>query len=406
MNRSLTVLICIPLIVGLASRAAAQTTISQSAWREGQPRACLKNGDALLGWFKDRAKHLGPEGKMRLLIIGDSLSDGGSWAQYFRRGLQAVYGDGGPGNIWPTQPGSAPGQGWAPEWLFSAADFTRYIGPKGVWRDGWSWRGDIWPYLGLNGGFLATDSPEAEYFVEATGSRFTVVHSSGTFTTFDGQPVENRTSGFTATCDDQSKVVPPSAPGEVLDIGLTRFQAPEGPHLLHIHSVNGGTLYFHGLLVEKAAPGIVVYNLSRGGYAPHNFIWRQPGWEKVLTEINPDLTIIFLSKPESGASAGPSDPRQNVESEMLVTRITNAVPQTKLLFVINWAPRDGASEFDAQAVKSRIAWYESRRFPYLNLEEGLDSVAMKELGWFSDGIHVTPAGGQGIGEAVTKLFLP
>jgi hypothetical protein len=42
----------------------------------------------------------------------------------------------------------------------------------------------------------------------------------------------------------------------------------------------------------------------------------------------------------------------------------------------------------------------------LNLEEGLDSTAMKELGWFSDGIHLTPTGGKAIGEAVTKLFLP
>ena len=275
-----------------------------------------------------------------------------------------------------------------------------------MWRDGWSWRGDIWPYLGLNGGFLATDSPDAEYFVAAIGSRFTVVHSSGAFTTFAGQPIENRAAGFTATFDDQAKVVPPASPGEPLDIGLTRFEAPTGPHRLRIHSVNGGTLYFHGLLVEKAAPGIVVYNLSRGGYAPHNFIWRQPGWEKVLAEMNPDLTIIFLSKPESGASGSPSDARPNVESEMLVARITHALPQTRLLFVINWAPRDGASEFDAQSVRSRIAWYESHRYPYLNLEEGLDSAAMKELGWFSDGIHITQAGGQAIGEAITKLFLP
>jgi len=406
MNRFFTTLICTAFIAGAPARAAAQAPETRSPWREGQPRACLKNGDALLGWFKDRAKNLGSDGKLRVLIIGDSLSDGGTWAQYFRRGLQTAYGDGGPGNIWSTQPGTAPGQGSAPEWLFSSADFTRYKGPKGVWRDGWSWRGDIWPYLGLNGGFLATDSPEAEYFVEAKGSRFTVMHSSGTFTTFDGQPIENRAAGFTATFDGQSKVVPPAAPGEALDIGLTHFEVSDGPHRLQIHSVNGGTLYFHGVLVEKAAPGIVVYNLSRGGYAPHNFIWRQPGWEKILTEMKPDLTIIFLSKPESGASAGPSDPRPNVESEMLVARITRALPQTRFLFVINWAPRDGISEFDAQAVKSRVEWYESHRYPYLNLEEGLDAATMNKMGWFSDGIHVTAAGGQGIGEAVTKLFLP
>jgi hypothetical protein len=71
-------------------------------------------------------------------------------------------------------------------------------------------------------------SPDAEYFVNAIGSRFTVVHSSGKFTTFDVQPVENGAAGFIATIDGQSKVAPPSAPGEALDIGLTRFEAPDG----------------------------------------------------------------------------------------------------------------------------------------------------------------------------------
>jgi hypothetical protein len=404
MKRFLSLLVTAALIAGFTARAAEPS--SRSPWRAGGPRSCLKNGDALLAWFKKRAQQLGPEGKLRVLILGDSLSDGGTWAQYFRRELQRAYGDGGPGNIWSTQPGNAPGQGSAPEWLFSPATFTRHIGPKGVWRDGWSWRGDIWPYLGLNGGFLATDSPEAEYFVETTGSRFTVLHSSGTFTTFNGEPIENRAAGFTATLDDQEKVVPPAAPGEALDIGLTRFEVPDGPHRLRIHSINGGTLYFHGVLVEKAAPGVVVYNLSRGGYAPCNFVWRQPGWEKLLANIGADLTIIFLSKPESGASAGPSDPRLNIESEMLAARITKALPQTRLLFMINWAPRDGQSDFDAQMIKHRISWYEEHHYPYLNLEEGLDSAAMKQLGWYSDGIHLTQAAGQAIGETVARLFLP
>jgi hypothetical protein len=145
-NCFLAILIGATVLSGAASGAAGQTAPEESAWRSGQPSACLKNGDKLLGWFKDRAQSLAPKDKPRILIIGDSLSDGGTWAQYFRRGLQGAYGDGGPGNIWPTQPGNAPGQGTAPEWLFSSADFTRYKGSKGVWRDGWSWRGDFWPY--------------------------------------------------------------------------------------------------------------------------------------------------------------------------------------------------------------------------------------------------------------------
>jgi hypothetical protein len=91
---------------------------------------------------------------------------------------------------------------------------------------------------------------------------------------------------------------------------------------------------------------------------------------------------------------------------MLVARVTKAVPTTKLLFMVNWAPRDGQSAFDAEAIKSRIAWYESRQYSFFNLEEGLDSAAMKDLGWFQDGIHLTLAAGRSIGEALAKLFLP
>ena len=46
--------------------------------------------------------------------------------------------------------------------------------------------------------------------------------------------------------------------------------------------------------------------------------------------FNPDLTIVFLSKPESGGSASPSDTRRNPESEMLAARVTRAIPRTKL----------------------------------------------------------------------------
>ena len=412
MNRLVCSSLLLAVLGGAATRCSAQNTVpeaaaAKTAWRTGYPQAGLKHGEALVAWFKTRARSLGPEGKLRILIIGDSLSDGGyHWSHYFRRDLQTAYGNGGPGNIWATHAGSAAGQGFAPEWLFTPDDFTSRKGAKGIWRSGWGGRGDVWPYLGWNGTFLATDSPAAQYFLEAQGSRFTVVYSSGTFTTFDGQPVENRAAGFTVSFDGQANVVPPAVAGEPLDIGLARFQAAEGRHRVQLGAVGGGTLYFHGVMVEKASPGVVVYNISRGGYWAHDYIWRQPGWDKLLTEIRPDLTIFFLSKPESGGSAGPSDPRKNPESEMLLARVMRAVPHTKPLFMINWGPRGGQSPPDAQTVKDRIAWYEAHRYPYLNFQEGLDSGAMNRLGWFKDNIHLAQPGGQAIGEAVAKLFTP
>ncbi len=138
----------------------------------------------------------------------------------------------------------------------------------------------------------------------------------------------------------------------------------------------------------------------------HNYIWRQPGWEKILAEMKPDLTIIFLTKPESGCSTPLSDTRPNPEYELLVKRVLGAVPNTRLLFFKCWDPRDGISRADAQTWKDRTAWFEANHYPYLDLQNGLNAKAMKDLGWFQDNIHLAPSGGEGIGKAIARLFLP
>ncbi|MBC8876813.1 MAG: hypothetical protein H8E44_45880 [Planctomycetes bacterium] len=49
------------VIAGIVAAAAAE---SETAWRPGQPEACLKNGDELRTWFKKRAKNLGRDDKL------------------------------------------------------------------------------------------------------------------------------------------------------------------------------------------------------------------------------------------------------------------------------------------------------------------------------------------------------
>ena len=384
-----------------ASRArATEPQVPSTAWNDGYPALGLKAADALMVKFKERAKHLGGDDKLRILIIGDSLSDGHyHWSHHFRKNLQASYGNGGPGNLWATWRGNA-----RAGWLFGDADFSQEA--NGAWRSGWGGRGDVWPYLGWNGEFLATESPQAAYRLDAAGNRFTVATSSGTFETFDGRKISNRTAGFTVRFDDQIKKVEPARPGDPLDIELTRFDARDGRHTLQIDEVNDGTLYFHGVLVENSAPGVVVYNISRGGYWAYNFLWRQPGWEKVLAAMDPDLTIMFLTKPESGGSGGLDGPSKTVEHEALRARVAQAVPRSDLLIVIGWAPRDGQSPNDARSMADRIKWCVANRLPYLNLYEGLDPGKMKELGWFADNIHLAPLGGKAIGDGISRLFTP
>jgi hypothetical protein len=378
-----------------------------TAWNAGYPAQGLKNADALISSFKSQAKNLGGDGKLRMLIIGDSLSDGGyHWSHHFRKNLQAVYGNGGPGNIWAVHAGAVPGQGFAPEWLWTPDDFTSWKGPQGRWRNGWGGRGDIWPYLGWNGTFLATDDPQAAYELHARGSRFTLVYSTGTFSSFDGRPVANRSGGFTVSFDGQKQTIAPAADGAPLDIGLLKFSAADGKHVLRIEGIHDGALWFHGVIVENSAPGVIVDNIARGGYWAHDFLWRQPGWEKILQEFAPDYTIIFLTKPESSGSGPVIDTNPLYEYERLMERVSRAVPKTQFIFFKCWDPRDGISPSDAQTWKERTAWFQAKHLPYLDLQAGLDRVAMKRLGWFADNIHLAPPGGRGIGEAIAKLLLP
>ena len=404
MRQHTTTLLLITLIAAPAAGrvgGAAEPAASATAWNDGHPARGLHHAGALVGKFKEQAGRLGRDEKVRVLIIGDSLSDGYQhWSHHFRRDLQAAYGNGGPGNIWATWKGNA-----RSGWLFDAADFTQET--TGRWRSGWGARGDVWPYLGWNGDFLATQAADASYRLEATGSRFTVVTSSGTFTTFDGRPISNRAAGFTARLDGQVRSVRPARVDEPLDIELTRFEVPAGRHALQVDSIHDGTLALHGVLVENSEPGVVVNNISRGGYWAYNYLWRQPGWEKILAAMDPDLTIIFLTKPESGGSGGDDDgPGRAHEHKALRERVARAVPRSDLLIVIGWLPRDGQSPADARSMADRVAWCEADRLPYLDLSGGLDSRKMQELDWFADNIHLAPAGGKAIGDGIARLFLP
>jgi hypothetical protein len=388
-------------LVPLAAQPQANT-----AWNPGYPLRGLKNAGAFVAGFKQKAQHLtGTHNKLRILIIGDSLSDGGyHWSHHFRQNLQTAYGNGGSGAIWSTFAGDSPEHGAMPAWLWSEKDFISY--KTGHWRNGYASRGDIWPYLGWNGTFLAAADPQSSYHLDATASKYTVAYSAGTFPTFDGETITNRSAGFTVTLDEQKQVIAPAADGAPLDIGLAKFSAPEGLHRLRIDGIHGGDLWLHGVIVENSAPGVIVYNISRGGYWAHDYVWRQPGFERILQEMHPDYTIIFLTKPESGGSGPVSDTNHLYEYERLVARVSRAVPDTQFFFFKCWDPRDGISPADAQTWKERTAWFEARQYPYLDLQSGLNRETMKALDWFRDNIHLTSAGGQGIGDAISRLFVP
>ena len=255
---------------------------------------------------------------------------------------------------------------------------------------------------------MASDSPEAKMSLKVRAAEITAVYSTGTFTTFDGDSVENRAGGFTIKVDDEVRKVPPSVAGQPLDIGLEKFTVKQGMHTVKFEDIHSGWLWLHGVLLENEAPGVVVYNISNGAWWPANYLWRQPGFEKILKAMKPDYVIYFLSKPDSGSlDRSLSEENDDSDYRRMVERVSKALPHAQSLHFTCWDSKTGSNfPKDVEARKSRSANLEGSHSAILDLYEGLDRVKMGQLGWFKDEIHLDQPGGEGIGKAITGLFLP
>lgn len=406
----------IPLILAIVcatnlpkpSLCAEPSPEPATAWKPGYPAAGLNDAARqLIADFKERAVSLkSAGGKLRVLIIGDSLSDGFfHWSHYFRAALQEAYGDGGIGNInakFARNPLNA-AKGWL---LDPTTDFSAELTEP--WRQSWASRGDVWPYLGWNSGTMASDSREAKMSLKVRAAEITAVYSTGMFTTFDGDPVENRAGGFTIKVDDDVRKIPPAVEGQPLDIGLEKFSVKQGMHTVKFEDIHSGWLWLHGLLLENEEPGVVVYNISNGAWWPANYLWRQPGFEKILKAMKPDYVIYFLSKPDSGSlDRSLSEEGGDTDYRRMVDRVSKALPDAKSLHFICWDSKSGSNfPKDIDARKERRATLEETHAAILNLYEGLDRVRMGELKWFKDEIHLDQPGGEGIGKGIADLFLP
>ena len=77
MRTTLTMMMMLFLIGTLAvavaqSGQASSPADSRTAWNAGYPLKGFRNADALAASFEAKAQNLGKDGKLRILIIGDS----------------------------------------------------------------------------------------------------------------------------------------------------------------------------------------------------------------------------------------------------------------------------------------------------------------------------------------------
>ena len=295
---------------GGAAARVADSGPSDTAWKEGHPALGLKHADALVARFKDKASHLGRDGKLRVLIIGDSLSDGhyqlvALLSQGTSKPPKATEASGISGRPGEGTPGRA---GFLARMI--SLRRSRVAGvPDGAagatpgpisagTANSWPPTPPTPPIASTPAGVASRPSPAPARSRHSTAGR---------------SPIGPQASPPDSTIS--SKTAGPARPGEPLDISLTQFEAPEGRHTLRVDAVKGRhPLTSTASWSKIRLRGSVVYNISRGGYWAHNYLWRQPGWEKILTAMDPDLTILFLTKPESGGSGGDDGPNRSLRA--------------------------------------------------------------------------------------------
>jgi hypothetical protein len=97
--------------------------------------------------------------------------------------------------VWSTFAGDSPAHGAMTGWLWSETDFNSYKGPSGAvaQRVGQPLR-----YLAVSRverDLPGDDDTRAAYELDGSGSKFTVVYSTGTFPTYDGKTINNHPAG-------------------------------------------------------------------------------------------------------------------------------------------------------------------------------------------------------------------
>ena len=233
-----------------------------------------------------------------------------------------------------------------PQWLFGPDGLQGRVEAAGDGRGG---RGDVWPYLGWNGNFLATDPPDAQYFLEAQGSRSRPFTAAGRSRPSDGRSVENRAAGFTVHFDGQTKVAA-AAPGRAAGHRPGQVRGPRRPARLQIRGQPGDALSSRRAGGEVVAGRRGLQHLAGRLVGPQLHLasarlGQAPGRDAARSD-----DLLHHANRKAAAAAPPSDTREP-EYEMLIERVLGAVPKTKLLFFKCWEPRDGISPAGRPDVK-------------------------------------------------------
>jgi len=265
-------------------------------------------------------------GTARLLFYGASHTSSDQYTGYLRRRLQERFGDGGHGFVLPVRPFSYYGQ-----------------------RDVRITQGGPWRTLRVRG----RDAPKdayglAGFAVETTGRAWGSVEPlrargrGSRVRRFEVYYLRQPGGGHLELRVDGARVRRLSTRGRRAP-AYERLELEEGFHRFEVRTAGDGPVRIFGVVMERAAPGVVVEPLGVPGARVRDQLpWDEAVQREHLRRRDPDLVVLAYGTNESG------NLRIHLEAyehhlRTVVGRIRSAVPRASCLLVgpSEWPVEDG-----------------------------------------------------------------
>ncbi len=260
------------------------------------------------------------EGKARLLFWGASHTASDMFTGVLRTELQRRFGDGGHGFVLPVKPWrsyrhrgievESSRRGWRTLRIRanSGADALDDYGLAGVAVE--SERAGAWGEVRT-----ARRGP-----VGRTASRFEIWYLA--------QPGGG---DFDVLLDDK-KVARVRTRADRRRPGYHLVETEDAPHRLRIRVATRAPVRLFGVVVERAAPGVVVDTLGiNGSRARYQLLWKDGTYREHLRRRDPDLVVLAYGTNESGDDR----PLEAYEADLrrVLARIRETVPEASCLLV-------------------------------------------------------------------------
>ena len=345
-----------------------------------------------------RALELGQHAStVRVLWLGDSHAAADYWPNAVRARLQRRFGAGGPG--------------------FLNLGLKRYRHADVVVKQQGPWRVEPGPPAARNrqgdgvyglGGIRTVPL--------APGSRATVSLSPGAVR---GEAhwklfarLDEEQSGLTVRLGSTTRTLkhrPDASSTEPFGVELVG----EATDILVVEAPVGRPRLF-GAIVEGEASGVVIDTLGiNGARVATALAWAQPSWQSAVAARDPDLVIVQYGTNEVFDALAPD--RYTEQYDALLERIAQASPRAACLLVGPTAVGRGGVEAQQRAARiEAVQRATAASWGCLFFSAALAMGGHDGFGRWSqlspplaahDGVHLTPAGYQAIGEAMADMLL-